>query len=69
MFLDTIKYFQQSLGTLASNLTDSEKFAIQRECEIRKDEKLSKKFNLCTKEDQEWVLAYLSTGKGTIPYE
>ena len=30
---------------------------------------LSKKFNLCTKEDQEWVLAYLSTGKGMIPYE
>ena len=24
---------------------------------------------MCTKEDQEWVLAYLSTVKGTIPYE
>ena len=24
---------------------------------------------MCTKEDQEWVLAYLSTGKGTIPCE
>ena len=48
-----------------------EKFAIRTECEkfIRKDENLSKKFNSCTKEDQEWVLSYLSTGKGTIPYE
>ena len=30
MFLDTIKYFQQRLGTLASNITDSEKFAIRK---------------------------------------
>ena len=48
-----------------------EKFAIRTECEkfIRKDENLSKKFNSCTKEDQEWVLSYLSTSKGTIPNE
>ena len=32
MFLETIKYFQQNLGTLASNLTGSEKLAIQTEC-------------------------------------
>ena len=71
MFLDTIKYFQQSLGTLASNLTDSEKFAIRRECKkfIRKDENLSKKFNLLPKKDQEWVLAYWSTRKVMIPYK
>ena len=42
MFLDTIKYFQQSLGALASNLTEKL---------IRKDENLAKKFNLCSKED------------------
>ena len=71
IFIDTIKYFQQSLGKLASSLTDGEKFAIRTECEkfIRKDENLSKKFNSCTKEDQKWVLSYLSTSKGTIPYE
>ena len=48
-----------------------EKFAIQTECEkfIRKDENSFKNFNSCTKEDQEWVLSYLSTSKGTIPYE
>ena len=56
---------------MASYLTGSKKFAIRTECEkfIKKDENLSKKFNSCTKEDQEWVLAYLSTGKETIPYE
>ena len=30
---------------------------------------MSKKFNACTENDQEWILNYLSTGKGTIPYE
>ena len=57
-FIDTIKYFQQSLGMLTSNLTDSKKFAIWTECEkfIKKDKKLSKKYNSCLQEDQEWVL-------------
>ena len=70
-FIDTIKYFQQSLGMLASDLTDNEKFAIRTECEkfIKKDENLSKKFNSCLKEDQEWILDYLSTGQRTIPYQ
>ena len=71
MFIDTIKYFQQSLGKLASSLTDNEQLAIWTECTkfIKKYENLSKKLNSCTKEDQELVLDYLSTGKGTIPYE
>ena len=33
------------------------------------DESLARKFNVCAKEDQEWVLDYLSLGKGTISYE
>ena len=71
IFIDAIKCFQQSLGKLASSLTDNEKLAIQTECNkfIKKDENLSKKFNSCTKKDQEQVLDYLSTGKETIPYE
>ena len=28
-----------------------------------------KKINACTDEDQEWVLIYLSTRKGVIPYK
>ena len=71
MFIDTIKYFQQSLGTLASNLTDNEKLCIRKECKkvIEKDPSLARKFNICTKEDQEWILHDLSIGKGTVPYE
>lgn len=71
MFFDTIENFQQSLWALANSLTDNEKYAIRTECKkiINKGEKLSKKFNTCTEEDQEWVLNYLSTGKQTIPYE
>ena len=34
-FLHTIKYFQQSLGGLASSLTDNEKGAIYMECLIQ----------------------------------
>ena len=31
-FIDTIKYFQQSLGGLADSLTSSEKSSIYKEC-------------------------------------
>ena len=34
-----------------------------------KDEKLSKNVTSLSKTDQEWVLNYLSSEKGTIPYE
>ena len=52
-------------------MTDKERLAVRIECKqfILNDENLSKKFNLCSEEDQEWVLDYLSSGKGTIPYE
>ena len=65
MILDSIKYLQQGLGTLASNLTNSEKLAIRTECKkfLNKDENLSKKFNALAEKDQEQVLDNLSTGK------
>ena len=71
MFIEKMKYSHHDLGKLASSLTDNEKLAVRTECKkfIKKDENLAKKFNLYTKEDQEWVLDNLSTGKGTIPYE
>ena len=51
-------------------MTDNEKFAIRKECKkfILKDEVFSKKSNLCKEEDQEWLLNYLSTGKGNNDY-
>ena len=70
-FLDTIKCFQQSLAGLASSLTGKEKEAIYRECEkyLLSNSILSKRFQLCTKDEKKWVLDYLSSGKGTVPYE
>ena len=61
VFVDTIKYFQQSLGALASNLTYNEKASIPKECKkfTEKDPSFVKKFSLCSKKDQEWVLDYL----------
>ena len=56
---------------LTSSLSANEKKSIRTECEkfIRKNENLSKKFNLCHKEGKERVLDYLPTGKGKIPYQ
>lgn len=70
-FIDTIKYFQQSLAALAGSLTSSEKAEISKTCEnyVLNNQKLSTIFLFLTKTVKEWVLDYLSSGKGTIPYE
>ena len=70
-FVDTIKYFQQSLAALASSFTEKEKNVIYREREtfLKNDPEFPKRFLLCTHEGKKWILNYLSSGKGTIPYE
>ena len=70
-FVDTIKYFQQSLGSLVNSLTCKEKNVISREWEnvLRNDPKLSERFLLLMEEEKKWVLNYFSSGKGTIPNE
>ena len=52
-------------------MTEEEKQKIKTPCKkiIGKDQILSQKFLSCTQGDQEWVLNYLSSGKGTVPYE
>ena len=64
-FIDTIKYFQQSLAALAGSLTSSEKAEISKTCEnyLLNDQKLSTIFLFLTKTEKEWVLDYLSSGK------
>ena len=59
------------MGALVNSLTDKEKSAISKECEkfLKNDSKLSKKFLLYSEEEQKWILNYLLTEKGTIPYE
>ena len=70
-FTETIKYFQPSLGALASSLTSSEKAAIYKLIKnlLLSDPKTSKKFLSLNEEDRDWVLNYLSSGKGTILYQ
>lgn len=70
-FIDSIKYFQQSLGGLASSLTSSEKTEIRKQYHsfLLKLPKLYLKFLRLNQEDQYWILEYLSTGKGAIPYQ
>ena len=70
-FIDTIKYFQQNLGDLAGSLTSSEKAEIRRQCHVFliSRPKSQRTFVTLSGKDQEWVLDYLSTGKGVIPYQ
>ena len=70
-FIDTIKYFQQNLGGLASRLTSSEKIETRRQCHsfLLSQPTLYIKFMKLSQEDQDWVLEYLSTGKRAIPYQ
>ena len=64
-FIDTIKYFQQSLANLASSMNDVEKQSI-RDTFARV---LHDKLPFCLPDDREWILDYLAKGKGTIPYQ
>ena len=59
------------MGALASSLTSSEKAAIYEQSKtfLRNDLKAARNFSNLIKEDQQWVLSYLSTGRGTIPYQ
>ena len=68
--IDTIKYFQQSLGGLTSSLSSSEKTAIYEESKkfLLNDPKIARNFLSLNEEDRVWVLNCLSSGKGTIPY-
>ena len=55
-FIVTVKYFQQSLESLANSMTDVEREKV-------------KKLMFLSEKDEEWVLNYLSSGKGIIPYQ
>ena len=64
-FIDTVKYFQQSLGSLAESMADTEKENVRKIC--RKF--LAEKLLFLNDEDEKWVLDYLASGKGMIPYQ
>ena len=64
-FIDTTKYFQQSLAGLAESMNDEERRGI-RDTFARV---LQYKLLFCTFEEKQWILEYLAKGKGTIPYQ
>ena len=63
-FIDTVKYFQQSLGSLADSMTDTERENVKKICRRFLAEK-----SFLNDEDEKWVLDYFSSGKGMIPYQ
>ena len=64
-FIDTVKYYQQSLASLASSMTDIENENLRTNCRRF----LAEKLMLLTNEEEKWVLDYLLSGKGMIPYQ
>ena len=64
-FIGTVKYYQQSLVSLAANMTDIEKENVRKGC--RKF--LAEKLMFLNDEQEKWVLNYLASGKGMIPYQ
>ena len=64
-FIHTVKYFQQSLGSLADSMNDTERDNVRNIC--RKF--LADKLMLLNEENEKWILDYLASGKGIIPYQ
>ena len=69
--IDTIKYYQQSLSSLAKNANYVEKKNVRQSCRrfIENKAIFSLVFNSLSDENQNWVLEYLCEVKGVIPYE
>ena len=70
-FIDTIKSYQQSLAKLAESMTVEEKEKIKKESKgfIKKYEYFGEIFASVSKQDQEWILDYMCSGKGVILYK
>ena len=58
-FIDTIKFYQQSL----------EKITFEFKRFLQKYQYFKNIFNFLNEEDQNWILNYLPSGKGVVPYE
>ena len=64
-FMDTVKYFQQSLGSLADSMTDTERDNVRNICK----KFLADKLMFLNEENEKWILDYLASGKGMVPYQ
>ena len=70
-FIDTIKFYQEPLSKIAKNTEPSEKENIKKSLIVflETHPKYCFKYNLLSFENKMWVVNYLSSGKGVIPYE
>ena len=73
-FIDTIKYYQQSLVSLpysADDTTTQKKGSIRRSYQkfLAQNSTYFSIFNSFLDENQNWVLDYFSDGNGVKPYE
>ena len=70
-FIDTIKYYQESLASLAKNAELNDKGNMKRSLIIffETHPKYRFKYTTLTFENRNWIIEYLSSGKGVIPYE
>lgn len=69
-FIDTIRYYQQSLASLATSANEEEK--ANRNCSgifILQNEDYSSAFNTLSNKEKNFVLDFSSDGKGVIPYQ
>ena len=64
-FIDTVKYFQQSVASFADSMTDIERENVRKICQ----KSLAEKLLFLSEEDEKWILDYLASGKGMIPYQ
>ena len=64
-FIDTVKYFQQNLASLAAAMTNKERENVKKKCRAF----LAEKLMYIKDDDEKWILEYLSSGKGTIPHQ
>ena len=70
-FIDTLKYYQKSLGQLAATLSVDEKFAVKEAAEqfIRSHDYFSEVCKYLGPPQKEKILNIVADGKGIIPYE
>ena len=64
-FIYTVKYYQQSLTSLADSMTNTERANARKNCRRF----LAEKLMFLTDDEEAWVLDYLSSGKGMTPYQ
>lgn len=70
-FTETMKFHLKSLKKLEETVTESKKEKIDPDCKnfLQKHQYFKNIYNNLNKEDQIWILNYLSITKGVAPYE